>query len=269
MYHSTLLRGAFGLLVYLTHNNTHPTMTIIAKGASIAVTQAQQTQQPGGPLNRKLQADWAYSCLRYPVTRMPRTTIKHAMKNLQRNNKKCSHVTLAPHVTRATLAGQVMHTINCCRPEWQQNKHALQRQQRRHKLANFDKKMKAGCVVVVPFASLTIKPPTFLDNDLDFMDTILMGLDSIDDAVLKGPNDVTNPFNFNEWRSTASRTSESTTSTKYLEIVRYKSGLQNSNELSSLKTADSYSTISMVAFTGNAPKSTSTQSVCHIITDEV
>jgi hypothetical protein len=58
--------------------------------------------------------------------------------------------------------------------------------------------MKAGCVVVVPFASLTIKPPTFLDNDLDFMDTILMGLDSIDDAVLKGPNDVTNPFNFNE-----------------------------------------------------------------------
>ncbi len=40
-------------------------------------------------------------------------------------------------------------------------------------------------------------PSTFLDNDLDFTDTVLMGLDSIDDAVLKGPNDVTNPFDFN------------------------------------------------------------------------
>ncbi len=40
-------------------------------------------------------------------------------------------------------------------------------------------------------------PPTFLDNDLDFMDTILMGLDSMDDVVLKGPDDVTNLFNFN------------------------------------------------------------------------
>jgi hypothetical protein len=58
-------------------------------------------------------------------------------------------------------------------------------------------------------------------------------------------------------------------STYYLEIVRYKSGLQNSNELSSLKTADTYSTISMVASTGNAPKSTSTQTVRHVVTDEV
>jgi hypothetical protein len=39
--------------------------------------------------------------------------------------------------------------------------------------------------------------------------------------------------------------------------------------LSSLKTADIYSTISMVASTGNAPKSTSTQTVRHIVTDEV
>jgi hypothetical protein len=29
------------------------------------------------------------------------------------------------------------------------------------------------------------------------MDTVLMGLDSMDDAVLKGPDDVTNPFDFN------------------------------------------------------------------------
>jgi hypothetical protein len=46
-------------------------------------------------------------------------------------------------------------------------------------------------------------------------------------------------------------------------------GLQNSNELSSLKTADLYSTISMVDSTGNAPQNPSTQPVCHIVTDEV
>ncbi len=39
--------------------------------------------------------------------------------------------------------------------------------------------------------------------------------------------------------------------------------------MSSLKTADTYSTISMVASTGNAPKSTSTQTVRNIVTDEV
>jgi hypothetical protein len=37
--------------------------------------------------------------------------------------------------------------------------------------------------------------PTFLDDDLNFTDTVLMGLDSID-TDLKGPDDVTNPFNF-------------------------------------------------------------------------
>jgi hypothetical protein len=45
-------------------------------------------------------------------------------------------------------------------------------------------------------------------------------------------------------------------------------GLQNSKELSSLKTADIYGTISMVDFTGNAPKSTSTQPVCYIFADD-
>ncbi len=39
-------------------------------------------------------------------------------------------------------------------------------------------------------------PPTFLDDDLNFMDTVLMGLDSID-ADLDRPDDVTNPFDFN------------------------------------------------------------------------
>ncbi len=45
--------------------------------------------------------------------------------------------------------------------------------------------------------------------------------------------------------------------------------LQNGKELSSLKTADTYGTISMVDSTGNAPKSTNTQSVCYIFADDV
>ncbi len=61
--------------------------------------------------------------------------------------------------------------------------------------------------------------------------------------------------------------------TDSFETVLYKMstniGLQKSNELSSLKTADLYSTISTVDSTGNAPKSRSTQPVHSIVTDEV
>jgi hypothetical protein len=60
--------------------------------------------------------------------------------------------------------------------------------------------------------------------------------------------------------------------TKNLESILYKTStnveLQNSNELSSLKTADLYGTISMVDSTGNTPKNPSTQPVHHIVTDE-
>ncbi len=38
-------------------------------------------------------------------------------------------------------------------------------------------------------------PPTFLDNNLNFTDTVLMGLDSID-ADLNRPDDVTHLFDF-------------------------------------------------------------------------
>ena len=37
---------------------------------------------------------------------------KHAIKNSQRNDKKCSHMTLAPPVMHGTLAGRATHTIN-------------------------------------------------------------------------------------------------------------------------------------------------------------
>ncbi len=43
-------------------------------------------------------------------------------------------------------------------------------------------------------------PPTFLNDYLDFTDTILMGIDSMD-ADLNRPDDITNPFDFNMWRS--------------------------------------------------------------------
>jgi hypothetical protein len=62
--------------------------------------------------------------------------------------------------------------------------------------------------------------PTIMYKDLDFIDTISMGLNSID-AELKRPDDIKNPFDFDKRWSTASRTSESTTNTKYLELVHY------------------------------------------------
>jgi hypothetical protein len=103
------------------------------------------------------------------------------------------------------------------------------------------------------------KSPTFLDDDLDFTDTVLMGLESIDDAVLNGCNDVTNPFNFSKWRS-APLEPLSIENMGILATVLYKTStnveLQISNELSSLKAMDYYSTISSEKSTGNAPKKT-------------
>ncbi len=61
--------------------------------------------------------------------------------------------------------------------------------------------------------------------------------------------------------------------TNSLETILFKTStdivLQNSKELSSMKTADIYSTISMVDSTGNAPKITSTQPVCYIFANDV
>jgi hypothetical protein len=92
---------------------------------------------------------------------------------------------------------------------------ASSKSEKTHEAENYhlhvSKKMKAGCHVPCKSdhqrqrskSKLSQKdkkgemPPTFLDNDLDFTDTGLMGLDSIDDVVLKGPDDVTNPFDFN------------------------------------------------------------------------
>ncbi len=74
-----------------------------------------------------------------------------------------------------------------------------------------------------------------------------MGLDSIDDAVLNGCNDVTNPFDFSKWRS-APVEPLGIENMENLAAILYKTStnveLQISNELSSLKAIDFYSTIS-------------------------
>ncbi len=85
------------------------------------------------------------------------------------------------------------------------------------------------------------------------------------DADLSRPDDIMkNPFNFNMWWS-APIEPFSIENTNSLENVLYETstdiGSQNSKELSSLKKTDTYSTISMVDSTGNAPNNTSTQPV--------
>jgi hypothetical protein len=42
------------------------------------------------------------------------------------------------------------------------------------------------------------KSPILLDDDLDFTDAVLTGLDSINNAVFNGRDDVTNPFDFSK-----------------------------------------------------------------------
>ncbi len=97
-------------------------------------------------------------------------------------------------------------------------------------------------------------PPTFLDNDLNFTDNVLMGLDSMDDGALKGPDDITNLFNFNLWWSAPMET----LGIKKLENVLYETSTNVeswiSNELSSLQAIDFYGTISTEKSTGNTHK---------------
>jgi hypothetical protein len=116
------------------------------------------------------------------------------------------------------------------------------------------------------------KSPTYLDNNLDFTDAVLIGLDSINDAVLNGQDDVTNPFNFSKWQS-APVEPLGIENTGKLATVLYKTStnveLQISNELSSLKAMDFYGTISSEKSTGNVQKKLSTQPVSLIVTDEV
>ncbi len=83
-----------------------------------------------------------------------------------------------------------------------------------------------------------------MDDDLNFMDAVLTGLNSMD-ADLNRPDDITNPFDFYMWQSVPVD-SFSIKNTDSLENVLYKMstdiGLQNSKEFFCLKTTDTYST---------------------------
>ena len=117
----------------------------------------ERKQQSGGPLNRKPQEDWAYSCLRSPAMRTLRTTTKHQIKNLCKTRKKaatwqlchalCVQHSLDKQCTRSTDAvlSNNKASASCNDNNEDKNYHL-----------HFDKKLKAGCVVVVPFTSLTI-----------------------------------------------------------------------------------------------------------------
>ncbi len=63
----------------------------------------KHNQEPAGPLNGKPKADWAYSCLRSPVTRTSRSTTKHVVNNLKKTIKNTAtwhlhHVSHARHL---------------------------------------------------------------------------------------------------------------------------------------------------------------------------
>jgi hypothetical protein len=168
-------------------------------------TRDKHNQQPGGPLNGKPQVDWAYSCLRSPATRTSRATTKHVMKNLQKNNKKYSHVTLH-HATR--VQQQRTQSTDAVPSDNKTSTHC----NNNNKDKNYDLHFhfdKADSVVVVPFTSLTIDSQVkkrairkrcflhFWTTISNFTDTVLMGLDSID-ADLNRPDDVMNPFDFDK-----------------------------------------------------------------------
>ncbi len=107
-------------------------------------------QEPGGPLNGKPQTDWAYSCLRSPKTRTMRTTTKHTIKNLQKIIKNTAtwhlrHTSRTQHLldewrrqSTDTNLSNNKTSASCDNINKDKNYHL-----------HFDKKLKAGCVVVV------------------------------------------------------------------------------------------------------------------------
>ncbi len=86
------------------HSNTHPATTIIVTGASIAVTQAQRTQE-GDTLHGKPQADRANSCPRSPTMNAGSITKqqKRTWKQNKKNTRHSRYGTYAMHHTRRSL----------------------------------------------------------------------------------------------------------------------------------------------------------------------
>jgi hypothetical protein len=169
-------------------------------------------QEPGGPLNRKPQADWAYSCLRSPATRTSRTTTKKAIKNSQKTIKTQPRDTCAMrHAQDSCWRGNAVNRLTQSPSTTKQVRAATTTAKTEITIIILIKKIEGGlryCVLCKSDhqqyrgksqSSQKSKtgetPPTFLDDDLDFTDTVLMGLDSMD-ADLNRPDDVTNLFGF-------------------------------------------------------------------------
>ncbi len=93
----------------------------------------KRNQKPGGPLNGNVrQVGQIHASDLSWWERWDQQKIRN--KELAKNNKKYSHVTLAPHVMHVTLAGWVTQTIDWHHPEQQWNKRELWWQQWRQKL---------------------------------------------------------------------------------------------------------------------------------------
>ncbi len=154
----------------------------------------EHKQQSGGPLNRKPQADWEYSCLRSPATRTLRTTTKHEIKNLCKTIKKAAtwqlrHVSRAQHLldeqcTRLTYAvpSDNKASASCDDNNEDKNYHL-----------HFDKKIEGRLCCCGSLCKTDHQWPSgvkrakrkrrflhFWTTISNFMDTVLMGLDSMD-----------------------------------------------------------------------------------------
>ncbi len=114
-------------------------------------------QQSGGPLNRKPQADWAFSCLRSPVTRTSRTTTKHKIKNSCKTIKKqpCDNCATR-HVRNTCWTSDAHNWLTPSRMTTKQAQAATTTTKTKITIFILIKKLKAGCVVVISFARLTI-----------------------------------------------------------------------------------------------------------------
>jgi hypothetical protein len=145
-------------------------------------------------------------------------TFGSAARTLRTTNVKSKTKNVNTRYITMTRATQVM-TMSCALApiHWSQvrtrHQPPARASKKNHKDENYhlhiDKKMKAGSHVPRKShhqqhgakAQLSQQgkkkeiPPTFLDDDLNFMDTVLMGLDCMD-ADLNRLDDITNPFDF-------------------------------------------------------------------------
>jgi hypothetical protein len=151
-------------------------------------------QKSGGPLNRKPQADWAYSCLRSPVMRTSRTTTKHEIKNLCTTIKKQPRDTWATRHTRDTHWTSDAHDrLTPSRTTTKQAQAAMTTTKTKITIFILIKKIKGRLCCCGSLCKTDHRWPSrvkrakrkrrflhFWTTISNFTDTILMGIDSMD-----------------------------------------------------------------------------------------